>query len=168
MERQAVLKVLADDTRLKIVELLLRHNYCVRALARNIVMSEAAISQHLKMLREAGLLVGEKRGYFMHYDVNRKVLHDLAKEIDILADMKREVCTREKGNCTQTENEKCHNREKTRNDAEQRSCACDSNDDDDSVCHKGKQQPCDDTTVEFCHGTVGTQACSHQNHKKTE
>lgn len=48
----------------------LQHNYCVRALSRNIGLSEVAILQHLKVLREAGLLTGEKKGYYMHYDVD--------------------------------------------------------------------------------------------------
>jgi ArsR family transcriptional regulator len=64
-----VLKAIADDTRLKTVKLLLRHNYCVGALARRLDLTEAVISQRLKVLREAGLLIGEKRGYFMHYAV---------------------------------------------------------------------------------------------------
>jgi ArsR family transcriptional regulator len=108
MENQAVLKAISDDTRLKIVELLLQNNYCVRALARKIGISEAAVSQHIKVLREAGLLVGAKQGHFVHYDVDRSVLHELAKEIDNLAAIERKVCTQDEGNCTSSENGKCH------------------------------------------------------------
>jgi ArsR family transcriptional regulator len=131
MEKQAILKVLADDTRLKIVELLLRHNYCVRALARKICVSEAAVSQHLKILREANLLVGEKKGYYMHYDVDRKILHELAQEIDSFVAIEREVCTQNDGKCTTEEKGKCHAHED----------------------HERKTEPCDKTTIEFCHGT---------------
>ena len=91
MDKKKILKAMADETRMKIMQLLLRHNYCVRALAQELNLSEAAISQHLKVLREAGLLVGEKRGYFMHYTVERPVLHQLAKEIQALADMDEEI-----------------------------------------------------------------------------
>ena len=66
MDRMLVLKAIADETRMKILLLLLRHNYCVRALARKLELSEGAVSQHLKILRDAGLLIGEKKGYFMH------------------------------------------------------------------------------------------------------
>ena len=75
---------------MNILKLLLRHNYCVRALANE--LTEATVSQHLKVLREAGLLVGEKRGYFMHYSVKRKVLHELAKKIKALAVIEQEAC----------------------------------------------------------------------------
>ncbi|MGI6236685.1 MAG: ArsR/SmtB family transcription factor [Candidatus Excrementavichristensenella sp.] len=96
MDKKKILKAMADETRMRIMRLLLRHNYCVRALAQELDLSEAAISQHLKVLREAGLLVGEKRGYFMHYTVERPVLHQLAQEIKALADMDEETCRPQK------------------------------------------------------------------------
>ena len=91
MDTVLVMKALADDTRMKILKLLLSHNYCVRALAKNLNISEAAVSQHLKILREAGLIVGSKQSYFVHYSVNRDVLHALAKDIEALAQIKRET-----------------------------------------------------------------------------
>lgn len=110
----AVLKAIADDTRLKIVKLLLQHNYCVGALARRLELTEAAVSQHIKVLRKAGLLIGEKRGYFMHYDVDREQLRALASEFEKLAAIQREACklqnegcTKEKEN-TQNGHCKCH------------------------------------------------------------
>ena len=109
MDKTLLLKALADETRMKIVTLLLQHNYCVRALARKLEISEAAISQHLKVLREAGLLMGERKGYFMHYDVNRVVLHQLAREIDALAEIERATCSPEQGGCQGKEAANCHN-----------------------------------------------------------
>ncbi len=69
------------------------------------------MSQHLKVLREAGLLVGEKKGYFMHYDVNRNVLRELAREIDTLTEIKREACSPKQGGCQSKEAEKCHSQD---------------------------------------------------------
>lgn len=80
-----VLKALADDTRLKIIDLLLRYDFCVGALAQKLGLSEAAISQHLKVLRNAGIVSGEKRGYYTHYDVNRDLLANAAAAVDALA-----------------------------------------------------------------------------------
>jgi len=96
MDKTKVLKAIADESRMSILKLLLRHNYCVRALANELELTEATVSQHLKVLREAGLLIGEKRGYFMHYTVERKVLHELAKEIKALAAIEQEACQPEK------------------------------------------------------------------------
>ncbi|NLL91393.1 MAG: winged helix-turn-helix transcriptional regulator [Ruminococcaceae bacterium] len=124
MDKNKVLKAIADETRMNILKLLLKHNYCVRALADELNLTEATISQHLKVLREAGLLVGEKRGYFMHYVVERSVLHELAKEITALAEIEYEACQPEKrGDCPAEEKPECSK--------------------------KGK---CSDEVREFCHG----------------
>lgn len=108
MDQTLVLKAIADETRMKILSLLLRRGYCVRALARKLELSEGAVSQHLKVLRDAGLLTGEKKGYFMHYAVNRDVLHALAAELEALACVEREACTPEEGGCPSPERERCH------------------------------------------------------------
>ena len=54
MELATALKALSDENRLLILRLLGRRDYCVRALARQLGISQAAVSQHLKVLREAG------------------------------------------------------------------------------------------------------------------
>ncbi|HHU50433.1 MAG TPA: winged helix-turn-helix transcriptional regulator [Firmicutes bacterium] len=99
MRTKAVLKAIADDTRLNLVKLLLKHSYCVGALARRLGLTEAAVSQHLKVLREVGLLHGEKRGYFRHYEVNREKLRMLAAELQELAAVQREAGPSEEGGC---------------------------------------------------------------------
>lgn len=103
-----LLKAISDETRMNILTLLLKHSYCVRALARNLHLTEATISQHLKVLREAGLLMGEKRGYFMHYDVKREKLRELAIDIELLANIERKGCTIEKGISPSFEHQKRH------------------------------------------------------------
>jgi ArsR family transcriptional regulator len=108
MEITKLLKAIADETRYNMLQLLLRHNYCVRALSRKLELSESAISQHIKVLREAGLLIGVKKGYYMHYDVDRKALRELSSKIEELASIKREVCNPEKVGCKASERKMCH------------------------------------------------------------
>ncbi|MBO4318399.1 MAG: winged helix-turn-helix transcriptional regulator [Mailhella sp.] len=85
MDRAAVFKALGDENRYAIIRLLLLHGFCVRALARHLDISEAAVSQHIKILREAGLLYGKKKGHFMHYAVDREALRSLGEELVLLA-----------------------------------------------------------------------------------
>ena len=85
MELTAALKALSDENRLLILRLLGRRDYCVRALARQLGVSQAAVSQHLKVLREAGLVTGEKRGYFLHYAVEREALLAVSAALAALA-----------------------------------------------------------------------------------
>ena len=82
----SLLKALADKTRYGIVQFLLTHDLCVRALSRRLGVSDAAISQHLQILRRAGLVKGEKRGYWTHYFVERDKLREIAGMLGDMAD----------------------------------------------------------------------------------
>jgi DNA-binding transcriptional ArsR family regulator len=64
------LKAVGDETRFLISNLLLTNDLCVGALAKHLDISNAAVSQHLQILRETGLMRGEKRGYWTHYSVD--------------------------------------------------------------------------------------------------
>lgn len=78
-------KALGDETRFKIFLLLAEKQICVKGLAKSLGISESAVSQHLKVLRNAGLIKGEKVGYFTHYQVQRQVLKELEGIIGELA-----------------------------------------------------------------------------------
>ncbi|MCR3921459.1 MAG: metalloregulator ArsR/SmtB family transcription factor [Firmicutes bacterium] len=82
-----ILKSLSDETRFTIIKLLLSHDYCVGALAKNLNVSDSAVSQHLKILRHAGIIKGDKRGYYTHYYVDRQLLRESAKELADLSDI---------------------------------------------------------------------------------
>ena len=76
-----LLRALADERRFQIINLLLTHDLCVGAIAHRLGISESALSQHLQVLRKAGLVIGEKRGYWTHYSVKRSVLNQVADEL---------------------------------------------------------------------------------------
>ena len=67
MEFDRMLKALGEPMRLKIYLALLERKHCVRSLSRKLGISESAVSQHLKVMREAELVYGEKYGYHTHY-----------------------------------------------------------------------------------------------------
>ncbi len=107
MDIVKVLKALSDDSRMKIVTLLLAHSSCGKGLARKIGISEAAISQHIGVLKDAGLLAGEKRGNRMHYCVKTDVLKEVSSCLSILADtIPEEVCMTGKCSCENEKNKK--------------------------------------------------------------
>jgi DNA-binding transcriptional ArsR family regulator len=76
-----ILKALSDETRYRLVNLLLKHDFCVGALATRLNISESAVSQHLKILRDAGIVRGDKRGYYTHYYVDREILKQAAGQM---------------------------------------------------------------------------------------
>jgi len=78
-EQAAVFKALADPTRLNLVKLLCHQHepeaLCVNALAKLHGISQSAVSQHLRILKNMGLVKGERKGYHIHYTVD----HDMLK-----------------------------------------------------------------------------------------
>ncbi|MCK9240444.1 helix-turn-helix domain-containing protein [Desulfocurvus sp.] len=67
-------KILSVQTRLRLLELLRGRTLCVNALSANLGVTPAAVSQHLRVLREADLVRAEKRGYHVHYQLNERTL----------------------------------------------------------------------------------------------
>lgn len=72
-ELTEVFKALSDPTRMRLVKLLRESGgaLCVNALARMLGITQSAVSQHLRVLRQAGLVRGERRGHFVHYSLDR-------------------------------------------------------------------------------------------------
>ena len=60
---------MSSETRVRILELLRQQPLCVNALARRLGVSQAAVSQHLRLLKDAGVVESERRGSFVHYSL---------------------------------------------------------------------------------------------------
>ena len=67
MELDHMLKALGEPMRLKIYQAILERKHCVRSLSKKFGISESAISQHMKVMKDAGLVYGEKFGHHTHY-----------------------------------------------------------------------------------------------------
>lgn len=80
------MKVLSVETRARIVELLKGRVLCVNALARCLGVTKGAVSQHLRVMRDAGLVTDEKRGYYVHYRLNEDTIAAWREEIGKLLD----------------------------------------------------------------------------------
>ena len=83
-----LLKALGEQRRLEIIKFLLQKRFCVKALAKKLEISESAVSQQLKILREVSLVLGEKEGYYVHYSVKRERLKEAAEYLNQLSQKK--------------------------------------------------------------------------------
>ena len=83
-EKVKVFKAIGDETRLKILILLSTKNICAKGIAKHLEISEAAVSQHIKVLKEANLIIAYKNGYYAMYELNNEVLEESKNFIDIL------------------------------------------------------------------------------------
>jgi len=81
-------RALGDQTRLHLVSLLAQQEpgkaFCVGRLARELDVTPSAVSQHLRVLRDLGLVHGERRGHRIHYFLDQERLaeyRELAREL---------------------------------------------------------------------------------------
>ena len=75
-EEVKIFKALGDETRLEILILLSTRNICAKGIARHLGISEAAVSQHIKVLKESDLIKAYRRGYYVMYELNKTILEN--------------------------------------------------------------------------------------------
>ena len=104
---EKTLKAIGDSKRFLLLRLMSERSYCVRALARRSELSESAVSQHLKVLREAGLVYGMKRGYYTHYSGDKEALSRVIDEFKEMLDVRRAPCEGPFYGCPESEYIRC-------------------------------------------------------------
>jgi ArsR family transcriptional regulator, arsenate/arsenite/antimonite-responsive transcriptional repressor len=77
-----LLKLLGDKTRLTIVAILKQRECCVCEFLEVFAMSQPSISQHLRKLKDAGIVKEERRGQWIYYSINQQAeLFGLVQDI---------------------------------------------------------------------------------------
>ncbi len=64
-----VFQALAAGTRIRLLCMLKDQPMCVSDIAEHLDVTQGAVSQHLRILRDAGLVEAQRRGYHVHYHV---------------------------------------------------------------------------------------------------
>lgn len=80
-----VIRVLGDPLRLKIVTLLAQETLCTTHLVEETGAKQTNLSNHLKVLREAGLVETEPCGRFTYYKLCPEVLAGVSEQFAELA-----------------------------------------------------------------------------------
>jgi len=84
-------KAIADPSRRKILLLLKQHeSLSAGEISTHFEFSKAALSDHLKILRNADLIVAQKNGQFIFYRLNTSVFQDIISWITNLIDKDKE------------------------------------------------------------------------------
>lgn len=87
IEPAEIFKVLSVETRVKIIELLKSNGPLgVKEISENLGITPPAVSQHLKTLKQAGMVRSERQGYWIPYTINVEAMENCRKLLD-------EVCT---------------------------------------------------------------------------
>ena len=87
VEPSEIFKVLSVETRVKIIELLKAQGPLgAKDISATIGITTAAVSQHLKILKQAGLVRSERKGYWIPYSIDEKAMENCRQILN-------EVCT---------------------------------------------------------------------------
>ncbi|CAA7601505.1 HTH ArsR-type DNA-binding domain protein [Acididesulfobacillus acetoxydans] len=70
-------KALGDETRLKMFRVLETSEHCVCELMDIFQLNQSLVSHHVKVLENAGLVLGQRVGKFVYYRVN----HPMPKDV---------------------------------------------------------------------------------------
>lgn len=67
----ALLKLVGEESRLKILCILRQGQHCVCEIEQHVNLSQSLISHHLKDLKAAGLIIDEKKGLWSYYSLTK-------------------------------------------------------------------------------------------------
>jgi ArsR family transcriptional regulator, arsenate/arsenite/antimonite-responsive transcriptional repressor len=76
---------LSDETRLSILKRLRHGERCVCELTDALDAAQSRLSFHLRVLKEAGLVIDRREGRWMYYTLNGETLGDVADLVQTLA-----------------------------------------------------------------------------------
>lgn len=74
---QSTLKALADPTRREILGLLKKSRMSAGEITGHFSMSAPAVSKHLNILKDAGLIRDSREGKYIFYELNASVLEEV-------------------------------------------------------------------------------------------
>ncbi|HML31997.1 ArsR/SmtB family transcription factor [Sporomusa sphaeroides] len=80
-----ILKALADETRIRILNLLYRETLCVCDLEEILKLSQSNASRHITKLKHAKLIVGKKQAQWIYYQVDKNTLEQYSFVRELLA-----------------------------------------------------------------------------------
>mgnify|MGYP003618402272 CR=1 FL=1 len=73
-----IFKALGDDTRIEILRMLFGKSLCVCDIMDAFALTQPAISHHLKILKQAGIIADSKDGKWVFYSINEEAFQCLS------------------------------------------------------------------------------------------
>ena len=88
----ALFHALSDETRLELLDQLKSGEQCVCELTDAMNAAQSRLSFHLKVLKEAGLILDRREGRWMYYSINPDAINELDEVIDTLKKASKSAC----------------------------------------------------------------------------
>ena len=80
----AIFKAFSDENRLQILQLLQDGERCACKLLEEMQITQPTLSHHMKILCDAGIVVGRKDGKWMHYSISKNGLEQVMQYLKVL------------------------------------------------------------------------------------
>lgn len=88
-------KALDDPTRRQILEMLKEDDLTAGQIAEAFNISKPSISYHLDLLRQADLVVSEKKGQYVYYSLHTSVFDEVVRWMMSFSNIKKDDKTKE-------------------------------------------------------------------------
>ena len=82
-----IFKLLSVEARIRIVQALKRRALCVTELTSQLGISQEATSQHLRVLRDAGIVKFQKSGFHGYYSLDKQNVALMHKAVSALYEL---------------------------------------------------------------------------------
>lgn len=89
-------KAIADETRLKIIDMLSCGTMCACNILEEFSISQSTLSYHMKILTESGLVHGVRDGAWMRYTLNKEKTNDVLAFLQLITNEKAECICKNK------------------------------------------------------------------------
>ena len=76
------LKALGEENRIEIIRMLCEEEMCVCELIEKLHLSQSAVSHHVKILKQAGLINDRRRGQWIFYSLDRDAFRELSDAME--------------------------------------------------------------------------------------
>ena len=80
----AIFKAFCDENRIRIIKLLRTGEKCACKLLEEINVTQPTLSHHMKILCDAGIVVGRKEGKWMHYSISTQGIEQVKECLQLL------------------------------------------------------------------------------------
>jgi len=79
-----IFKLFSVEARIRIIQALKRRAMCVTELTSQLGISQEATSQHLRVLRDTGIVWFQKRGFNVYYSLDKQNMAFIRKAVSAL------------------------------------------------------------------------------------
>ena len=93
-------KAMSDEKRLKIIDMLSNGSLCACQILKQFDFTQPALSQHMKVLVDGGLVSGIRVGNWMHYSLDKERYDEIISFVkQISSEYKDDLCREEYAKC---------------------------------------------------------------------